>query len=79
MACGTPVVASDDGAISEVVEDGVTGFVCHTAEEMVASVKKVGQISPTACRVRVEKLFSREKMAERYEELYRRILRGDEW
>jgi glycosyltransferase involved in cell wall biosynthesis len=27
MACGTPVVVSDVGAMSEVVVDGVTGFL----------------------------------------------------
>jgi len=26
MACGTPVIAYNKGAVSEIVEDGVTGF-----------------------------------------------------
>ncbi len=82
MACGTPVVASADGAISEVVADGVTGYVrgIDDIDAMAEAVKQVGSIKPQDCRRRVEELFSREKMAERYEELYRRILgEGAEW
>jgi len=79
MSCGTPVIAMDDGAISEVVENNVTGYVCKSTEEMCESVSRLGRISHIACRQRVEGLFSRDKMAEKYEELYLRIIRGDEW
>ena len=35
MACGTPVLALPGGAVDEVVQDGVSGFVCQSADEMV--------------------------------------------
>ena len=29
MACGTPVVAFNHGSVSEVIRDGVTGFIVY--------------------------------------------------
>jgi glycosyltransferase involved in cell wall biosynthesis len=34
MACGTPVVCSDAGALPELVLEGETGFVCHSNKEL---------------------------------------------
>jgi glycosyltransferase involved in cell wall biosynthesis/predicted SAM-dependent methyltransferase/intein/homing endonuclease len=79
MACGTSVVALRDGAIPEVVEDGVTGYVCDSVEEMVKAVERVGEIEPKACRERVERFFSREIMAGSYLRLYLDVLEGREW
>lgn len=79
MSCGTPVVALRDGAIPEVVEDGVTGYVCDTTEQMVKAVKRVDSIRPEACRRRVEENFSRETMATLYSRCYTDILSGKEW
>jgi len=78
-ACGTAVIASRDGAIPETVDDGVTGFICDSLEEMAEAVKKVDQISPEACRQRVERLFSRQVMAQNYLSAYSSILNGGEW
>jgi glycosyltransferase involved in cell wall biosynthesis len=74
MACGTPVIAFRRGAFPEVVEDGETGFVVETIEEMGAALERVGEISPKACRARVERDFSASRMAQEYEELYKRVL-----
>lgn len=78
-ACGTAVIASRDGAIPEIIEEGVTGFVCDDVDQMVEAVGKVDRIKPEACRERVEKLFSRQVMAKNYVEAYQSILGGDEW
>ena len=74
MACGTPVVAFRRGAFPEVVADWETGFVVETIEQMGAALKRVGEISPEACRTRVEKRFNASRMGVEYEELYRRVL-----
>lgn len=74
MACGTPVVAFNRGAISEVIEDKKTGFVVESKEEMIEAIKNLDSISKKACRKRVEENFTVEKMADGYEKLYQRII-----
>jgi glycosyltransferase involved in cell wall biosynthesis len=73
MACGTPVVAFRRGGIPEIVADGETGFVVDTAAQMAAAVERAGEISPDACRRRVQSHFTAQRMAEDYEQLYARI------
>ncbi|MGH9085187.1 MAG: glycosyltransferase family 4 protein [Acidimicrobiales bacterium] len=70
MACGTPVIARRLGAAPEVVEHGVTGFVCDTIEEMAAAVESVGSLSASTCRERAEQRFSGPAMAAAYEQVF---------
>jgi glycosyltransferase involved in cell wall biosynthesis len=74
MATGTPVIAYRAGSVPEVVQDGVTGFVCDTAAEMAAAVGRVGGLDRQACRERVERLFSPAAMADGYERAYRSVI-----
>lgn len=74
MACGTPVVAFDQGAIKEVIADGQTGFVVKTEDEMIEALGQLDKISALICRKRVEDCFSVEKMVDGYEAIYRDIL-----
>jgi glycosyltransferase involved in cell wall biosynthesis len=76
MACGTPVVALDRGAVPEVVRDGVTGIVCRSVEELPAALGRVGGLDPADCRRHVEEHFSPAVMARGYEGVYRSLL-GD--
>jgi glycosyltransferase involved in cell wall biosynthesis len=77
MACGTPVVALRNGSVPEVIEDGVTGFICEEPEELPAAIERVHTLDPTACRDRVAELFHVPVMVSRYEDAYRRMLEGD--
>jgi glycosyltransferase involved in cell wall biosynthesis len=76
MACGTPVVALRAGAVPEVVEDGVTGFVCDRPEELPAAIGRTDELEPKACRQRVVDRFDVPRMAEGYERVYRRVAAG---
>jgi glycosyltransferase involved in cell wall biosynthesis len=77
MATGTPVIAFNAGSVPEVVEDGVTGFVCSSVDEMVDAVTRVGQLDRAACRQRVAEKFSAEVMADGYERAYRALLESE--
>ena len=74
MACGTPVIGLRRGAVPEVVDHGLTGFVCESADEMAAAVSRLGEIDRAACRTRVEKFYSDASVTERYLEIYGQML-----
>ncbi len=74
ISSGTPVVAFRSGALPEIVEEGVTGFVVGNEQEMVDAVRKVGEISAEACRERAEARFSARRMVTDYQRLYQSIL-----
>jgi glycosyltransferase involved in cell wall biosynthesis len=67
MACGVPVVAFNRGAVSEVVSDGLTGYVVENHSQMVEAVKQVDKINRMNCRKRVEENFTIQKMIDSYE------------
>jgi glycosyltransferase involved in cell wall biosynthesis len=74
MACGTPVVAFRKGSVPEVLEDGVTGFICDTAEQAVAALKKIDRFNRLRCRQEFEARFSDSRMASDYLAAYARLL-----
>jgi len=74
MATGTPVIAYRAGSVPEVVEHGVTGFVCDSLSAMIAAVDQVATLDRAACRRRVERLFSPATMADGYERAYATVI-----
>jgi glycosyltransferase involved in cell wall biosynthesis len=76
LACGTPVLAYRRGSIPEVIEDGITGFVCENLSEMVAAVERLGEIDRQRCRASFEERFTADRMARDYVALYERLI-GD--
>lgn len=70
LAAGTPVIAYPSGALPEIVDDGVTGFLVHNVEEMAIAIDHVDQIRPEDCRAAARQRFSRERMIQDYFQLY---------
>jgi glycosyltransferase involved in cell wall biosynthesis len=74
LASGTPVIGIGRGAVSEVIDEGVTGFVCTGPEDMVAAVARLPEISRLRCRRMAEDRFSHTSLVNAYESLYRDVL-----
>jgi glycosyltransferase involved in cell wall biosynthesis len=74
LACGTTVIALRRGALAEIVEHGVNGFLADDEDEFASLVPRAGEIDPQECRRSVERRFSAGMMADGYLQLYRKVL-----
>ncbi len=74
MACGTPILAFNEGAVPEIVVDGKTGFVVDSLTDMIEAVDRIDGIDPRECRRHVQDRFSITRMANKYSELYQQIV-----
>jgi glycosyltransferase involved in cell wall biosynthesis len=74
MACGTPVIAWQGGAVNEIIEHGVTGFVVQSEAEAVDAVAQVHTLDRARIRHEFERRFSSHAMASNYVALYRQLL-----
>lgn len=73
MACGTPVIAFNHGAIPEVLVNDLTGYVVDNDGQMVEAIKKIDQIDREECRKYVEKNFTIEQMINSLEKALKTI------
>jgi glycosyltransferase involved in cell wall biosynthesis len=78
LACGTPIVALRHGSVPEVVDHGLTGFVCHFEHQLVAAVERLSELDRAQCRAAAEARFSPAAMADAYEEVYASMLEEEE-
>ena len=74
LACGTPVIAWNNGSVPEVISNGVTGFVVDSVDQAVNAVEGVSGLSREACRRAFEQRFDARRMAHDYVEVYSRVI-----
>lgn len=74
MACGTPVLARDAGAMREIVIDGVTGFLAESVEQAIAKLDGIAALSRERCRQVVTDHYNCDRMVSEYVTIYERIL-----
>ena len=73
LACGTPVVAFPAGALADIVEPGVTGFLVNDVQEMGEAIAAAATIDPERCRAAARRRFSLDSMVEHYLAVYERL------
>jgi glycosyltransferase involved in cell wall biosynthesis len=74
MACGTPVLAFEEGAAPEVVDHGRTGFLCEDDGAMVDALGRIGDLDRRDCRLSVEGYFSTNRMVTEHIELFESMI-----
>ena len=74
MACGTPVVALDRGAVREVVDEGVTGLIFNDLEEMTRGLTRVFDLDRRRVHERAVARFGTRRMVDEYIAVYNRIV-----
>jgi glycosyltransferase involved in cell wall biosynthesis len=77
MACGTPVLAFNCGAVSEIIDPGVTGVIVETTDEAVERLPEVLALDRRSVRRRFDERFSATRMAKDYVQVYRALLKRE--
>jgi len=83
MACGVPVIATSNGGTRELIEEGISGFLRDPDD--VQGMARIGlrilqdeglhETISHAARRRAVEHFSEERLVDRYEALYRDLLK----
>jgi glycosyltransferase involved in cell wall biosynthesis len=73
MACGTPVIAFNNGSVPEVLEDGVTGFIVENEQQAIEAVAKIHTLDRDRIRAEFDRRFTAHHMAQNYLKLYAKL------
>jgi glycosyltransferase involved in cell wall biosynthesis len=74
MACGTPVITYARGAMPEVVDEGVTGFLVDGVLSAAAAVDAAAALERGAIRKVAERRFGDARMVDEYLTVYERLI-----
>ena len=66
MACGTPVIAFNNGSVNEVVEENITGYKVKNDLQMIEMINNIDKIKRVQCRIKAEQNFDVRVIAFKY-------------
>ena len=70
IACGTPVIAYNRGAVDEVIDEGITGFKVNTKSQMADAIQKIHLIKRAICKQTAEHRFDISVITRQYLSLF---------
>jgi glycosyltransferase involved in cell wall biosynthesis len=73
LACGTPVVAYANGALPEIVDHGVTGFLVRSPDEMADAIRHCEHVDRTRCHAAARERFDHSRMVHQYFDVYHQL------
>jgi|GEM_PF-1519805 len=83
QASGVPVVTYDRGAMSEIIKNGQTGYICKNKTEFRLNLEKIWKMNSdetanvrALSRLNIEKNFSLDKMVLEYEKIYKKVIKN---
>lgn len=88
LACGTPAVGLDSGALPEIITEGKTGFIAKkvfgaegkideqaTAKNIAYAIGKIQSVDRSMCRQEFENRFTLERMCAEHAAVYEKLTR----
>jgi glycosyltransferase involved in cell wall biosynthesis len=74
LACGTPVIAYNNGSVPEILEHGRSGFIVSNQDEAVKAVENISLLNRAECRHVFEERFTSTVMTDAYMQVYKQII-----
>lgn len=71
--CGTPLISHDGAAFAETVEEGITGYRCHTLDDWATAVHAVKGLDRTRVAAVARAKYSLEVCGQRYDHIFRTL------
>lgn len=72
-----PFIGTANGGHMDIIENGKQGFLAGTPAEVSSFVSRIDEIDGNECRKRVEAEFTVERMADRYEDIFHKVMTDD--
>ena len=70
LACGTPVITAARGAAPEIIQHGISGFICSNLQEYYESIPMLDTLNRESCYQHFSNNFSAGVVCPQYENLY---------
>ena len=79
MLCGTPCIAYDQGAMREVIDEGVTGYIIRGGKELTQAISRCETLDRARCRKEAVSRWSYRGVVDTWMPVIESVARGERW